>query len=65
MMVGNVHKNRCIFENAEISVSHSFCKFPNGSVDAVLLVSRLRDGKCYFVETGSTSIPETSPNFLN
>ena len=57
-------KKRCIYESATICVSHNFSKFPNGTVDAVLMVMHLRDGKCYKMETGSTTVPVDSPNFF-
>lgn len=57
-------KERCIFENDEIVVSHSFNKFPNGSVDAVMTVQTLKDGKVCRMETGSTTVPQDSPNFF-
>ena len=57
-------KERCIYENGDICISHNFVKFPNGSVDAVMMTQMLRDGKCYRVETGSTPVPEESPNFI-
>ena len=49
-------KNRCIYENDEIMVSHSFVTFPNGTTDAVMYVGILKDGKLFRVETGSTPI---------
>ena len=49
-------KNRCIYENDEIMVSHSFVTFPNGTIDAVMYVGILKDGKLFRVETGSTPI---------
>lgn len=57
-------KQRCIYENEEILVSHSFNKFPNGTVDAVMTVQHLKDGKICMMETGSTTVPEDSPNFI-
>ena len=47
-------KNRCVYENDDIMVSHSFVTFPNGTTDAVMYVGILKDGKLFRVETGST-----------
>ena len=47
---------RCIYENDDIMVSHSFVTFPNGTTDAVMYVGILKDGKLFRTETGSTPI---------
>ena len=57
-------KPRCVYENGEICVSHSFAKFPSGDTEAVMMVQMLRDGKVYRVETGSTLVPKESPNYI-
>ena len=49
-------KNRCVYENDDIMVAHSFVPFPNGTTDAVMYVGILKDGKLFRVETGSTPI---------
>ena len=59
-----MEKLRCVAEAANVCVSHSFNKFPNGTVDAIMYVQLLKDGKCFRTETGSTSVPEDSPNFI-
>jgi len=59
-----MEKQRCVAEAANVCVSHSFNKFPNGTVDAIMYVQHLKDGKCFRTETGSTSVPEDSPNFI-
>ena len=56
-------KQRCIYENEEIIVSHAFNKFPNGTVDAIMTVRKVKDGKVCHMETGSTSIAQESPNY--
>jgi c-di-GMP-related signal transduction protein len=61
--IGDATKQRCVYENEEIIVSHAFNKFPNGSVDAILTVRKVKDGKVCFMETGSTSIAVDSPNY--
>ena len=47
-------KQRCLYENSEIMVEHSFMKFPDGTSEAVLVVNHLKDGKIIRVETGAT-----------
>lgn len=49
-------KQRCLYENQDIMVEHSFMKFPDGSSEAVLVVNHLKDGKIIRVETGATPI---------
>ena len=58
-------KQRCVYENDSICVSHLFMKFPKDkSVEAVMIVQMLKSGKCYRVESGATLIPEDSPNYI-
>jgi hypothetical protein len=57
-------KQRCVYENAEICVYHAFNRFPSGDVEGTMMILMLRDGKCYRVETGSTNIPQDSPNYI-
>ena len=47
---------RCIYENDDIMVSHSIVTFPNGTIDGVMYVGILKDGKLFRTETGSTPI---------
>ena len=47
---------RCIYENDDIMVSHSIATFPDGTIDAVMYVRILKDGKLFRTETGSTAI---------
>jgi len=49
-------KQRCLYENEDIMVEHSFMKFPDGSSEAVLVVNHLQDGKIIRAETGATPI---------
>jgi hypothetical protein len=49
-------KQRCLYENEDIMVEHSFMKFPDGSSEAVLVVNHLKDGKIIRTETGATPI---------
>ena len=50
------NNQRCLYENEEIMVEHSFMKFPDGTSEAVLVVNHLKDGKIIRVETGATPI---------
>lgn len=50
------NKQRCLYENSEIMVEHSFMKFPDGTAEAVLVVNHIKDGKIIRVETGATPI---------
>ena len=47
---------RCVYENSEILVEHSFMSFPDGSKEAVLAVWTKRNDKFIKVETGATPI---------
>ena len=49
-------KVRCIYENEDLLVTHSFITFPNGSCEAVIWVGLKKDGLIVSVETGSTPI---------
>ena len=57
-------KQRCLYENADICVSHQFAKFPSGDTEAVMMVQKFKDGKVIRVETGSTLVPKDSPNYI-
>ena len=49
-------KRRCLYENAEIMMEHSFMKFPDGTAEAVKVVNHIKDDKLIRVETGATPI---------
>lgn len=49
-------EQRCIYENDDIMVEHSFMSFPDGSKEAVLAVWSKSNGKFVRVETGATPI---------
>ena len=51
-----ISKQRCLYENSEIMVEHSFMKFHDGTAEAVLVVNHIKDGKIIRVETGATPI---------
>ena len=48
--------SRCVYENSEIMVDHSFMSYPDGTREAVMLVAKLEDGKIVHMETGATSL---------
>ena len=48
--------SRCVYENDEIIVDHSFMSYPDGTREAVMLVAKLKDGKILHMETGATSL---------
>ena len=48
--------SRCIYENDEIIVSHSFMSYPDDTREAVMLVAMIKDGKVIRMETGATSL---------
>lgn len=51
-----VHDQRCLYENGDILVEHSFMDFPDGTREAVLHVHMLKDGKIIRTETGATPV---------
>ena len=48
--------SRCIYENSEIMVDHSFMSYPDETREAVMLVAKLKDGKILHIETGATPL---------
>ena len=57
MMMNNKNENmRCIYENDDILVVHSFATFPSGDKEAVLMVHRKKNGLLWRTETGATPI---------
>jgi hypothetical protein len=51
-----VTDQRCIYENDDILMEHSFISFPYGSKEAVLSVWTKRNDKFVKVKTGATLI---------
>ena len=47
---------RCVYENSEILVEHSFMSYPDNTREAVMLVAILKDGKILNMETGATPL---------
>jgi ketosteroid isomerase-like protein len=50
----NQDKTRVVYENNEVGVHHSFVKFNDGNVEAVMAVYKYKDGKIISLETGAT-----------
>jgi len=48
--------SRCIYENDDVLVMHSFMSYPDDSREAVMMVAMLRDGKIISIETGATPL---------
>ena len=48
--------SRCVYENSEIMVDHSFMSYPDETREAVMLVAMLKDGKIVKLESGATSL---------
>ena len=49
-------RQRCLYENDNILVEHSFMTLPDGSREAVMAVWTKLEGKLLQVETGATPI---------
>ena len=45
---------RCIYENDEVLIDHVVVDFPDGSLEAVLGVHSIKNGKIIRTETGAT-----------
>ena len=48
--------SRCVYENDDIMVQHSFMSYPADTKEAVMLVAMLKDGKIVRMETGATAL---------
>ena len=48
--------SRCIYENEDILVEHSFMSYPDNTREAVMLVAIKKDGKIFQMETGATPL---------
>lgn len=48
--------SRCVYENDDILVQHSFMSYPDDTREAVMLVAMKKDGKIVHMETGATSL---------
>ena len=45
---------RCVYENDDILVEHSFMSYPDDSREAVMMIALKKEGKIIHVETGAT-----------
>jgi len=52
----HIRERRCLYENTEVFVEHSFMDFADGSREAVLAFYRLQDGLIISCETGATPL---------
>ena len=48
--------SRCIYENEDILVEHSFMSYPDNTREAVMLIALKKDGKIFQMETGATPL---------
>ena len=56
MQTTTLEKQRCIYEDENILVEHSFATFGSGAKEAVLAVHTKKDGFIWQTETGATPI---------
>ena len=47
---------RCVYENDDILVEHSFMSYPDDTREAVMMIAMKKDGKIIHVETGATAL---------
>ena len=47
---------RCVYENDDIMVEHSFMSYPDDTREAVMMIAMKKDGKIIHVETGATTL---------
>ena len=45
-----------IYQDDEILVTHSMMNFPDGTIEPVIVVNQLKDGKVVRIETAATPI---------
>ena len=53
-----VKETRCLYENDEVLVMHSIVNSPDGTSEAIIQFSELKDGKIIKTETGATLITD-------
>ena len=56
MQTTTLERQRCIYEDENILVEHSFATFGSGAKEAVLAVHTKKDGLIWQTETGATPI---------
>ena len=47
---------RCVYENDDVLVQHSFMSSPDSTREAVMLIAMIKDGKITRLDTGATSL---------
>lgn len=47
---------RCVYENDDIMVEHSFMSYPDDTREAVMMIALKQEGKIIRVETGATTL---------
>ena len=63
MQTTTLEKQRCIYEDENILVEHSFATFGSGAKEAVLAVHTKSNGLIWQTETGATNL--IAPNFCS
>ena len=48
--------SRCVYENDDILVAHSFMSYPDNTREAVMMIAMKKDGQIIHVETGATAL---------
>tara|TARA_X000000950_G_scaffold60757_1_gene73825 strand:- start:759 stop:1043 length:285 start_codon:yes stop_codon:yes gene_type:complete len=48
--------SRCVYENDDVLVQHSFMSSPDGTREAVILVAMIKGGKISRLDTGETPL---------
>ena len=57
-MLDNItrEKVRCVYENDDILITHSFSTYKSGDKEALMIVSLKKDGLIWRTETGATEL---------
>lgn len=53
-----IMNDRCLSENDDILVMHQMMNFPDGTIEAVMIVNTKKDGKIVRTETGATPLKQ-------
>ena len=53
-----VKETRCLYENNDVLVMHTIMDFPDGTSEAIMQFSELKDGKIMKTETGASLISD-------
>ena len=60
-----VKETRCLYENDDVLVMHSIVNFPDGTSEAIIQFSELKDGKIIKTETGATLLSDQVDPYLS